>query len=84
MSAAPISRFVIQSAVLLALPGCAALGGILDDLATERPPAALDQATIASDARLDSTGRVVGSFVGEGTYRQVHLLSRSEEHTSEL
>lgn len=62
-------------AALPLLPGCAALGGILDDLTTERPPAALDQATIASDARIDSTGRIVGSFVGEGSRRQVHLLS---------
>ena len=63
------------SAALLALTGCAALGGFLDDLTTERPPAAIEQATIASDARLDSTGRIAGSFVGEGSHRQVHLLS---------
>ncbi len=64
------------TAVLLAgLFGCAALGGIIDELATERPPAPLDEATVASDARLDSLGRVAGSFVGEGTRRQVHLLS---------
>lgn len=66
---------LVPGMVLLALSGCAALGGILDDLTTERPPAALDAATIASDARLDSTGRIVGSFVGEGSRRQVHLLS---------
>ena len=66
---------VAYGASLLALPGCAALGGFLDDLTTERPPTALDQATVASDARLDSTGRIVGSFVGEGLRRQVTLLS---------
>jgi hypothetical protein len=62
-------------ALALGLGGCAALGSIIDDLGTERPPAPLDQATVASDARLDSLGRVAGSFVGEGTRRQVHLLS---------
>ncbi len=62
--------------LLLLLPACAAIGGLIDDLTTDRPPAAaLDQATIASDARLDSTGRIAGSFVGEGTRREVHLLS---------
>ncbi len=64
------------AAVLLAgLLGCAAIGGVIDDLATERPPGPLDAATVASDARLDSLGRVAGSFVGEGTRREVHLLS---------
>jgi hypothetical protein len=31
--------------------------------------------SVASDARVDSVGYVVGSFVGEGTSRAVHLLS---------
>jgi hypothetical protein len=31
--------------------------------------------SVASDARVDSMGYVVGSFVGEGTSRAVHLLS---------
>lgn len=65
---------------LLVLPlvlgaGCATLGNIIDDLGRERPPAPLDEATVASDARLDSAGRIAGSFIGEGTYRSVHLLS---------
>ena len=58
-----------------AVAGCATLGRVLDDLLTERPPAPLDLATTASDARLDSSGAIAGSFVGEGTPRQVHLLS---------
>lgn len=57
------------------LGGCATLGNLIDGLATERPPAPLDEATIASDARVDSIGRIAGSFVGEGTRRQIHLLS---------
>lgn len=60
---------------LLAAGGCTALGNLIDDLGTERPPAALDLATVASDARLDSSGAIAGSFIGEGTSRQVHLLS---------
>jgi hypothetical protein len=48
---------------------------VLDDLLTERPPTPLDLATTASDARLDSSGAIAGSFIGEGIPRQVHLLS---------
>jgi len=44
-------------------------------VARERPPAPLDSMGVASDARLDSTGAILGSFVGEGTTRAVHLLS---------
>jgi hypothetical protein len=55
--------------------GCTALGNIISHLASERPPAPLDMATVASDARLDSSGAIAGSFIGEGTSRQVHLLS---------
>jgi hypothetical protein len=64
--------------------GCATLGNIINDLATERPPAPLDEATVASDARLDSLGRIAGSFVGEGTRRQVHLLSSDTALIAEL
>ncbi|MBK6420711.1 MAG: hypothetical protein IPI38_14480 [Gemmatimonadetes bacterium] len=63
------------AALGLALGGCAALGGFLNEFGTERPPAPLDEATVASDARLDPSGAVAGSFVGEGTSRAVHLLS---------
>lgn len=65
----------LAPALAFTLGGCTTLGHIITDLATERPPAPLDEATVASDARLDSLGRIAGSFVGEGTRRQVHLLS---------
>jgi hypothetical protein len=55
--------------------GCAGAGRFLAGLLQERPPASLDSLPLASDARLDSLGRVAGSFVGEGTSRAVHLLS---------
>lgn len=61
--------------MVLAAAGCAPLGRLIDELTTERPPAPLDQATVSSDARLDSSGAIAGSFVGEGTSRQVHFLS---------
>jgi hypothetical protein len=48
---------------------------VLRELLRERPPAPLDSLSVASDARLDSVGRIAGSFVGEGTSRAVHLLS---------
>ncbi len=60
-------------ALLPLAAGCAALGGVLTGM--ERPPAPLDAATVASDARLDSTGALLGSFIGEGTSREVHLVS---------
>ena len=41
----------------------------------ERPPAPLDSIPLASDARIDTAGTLVGSFVGEGTSSAVHLLS---------
>ena len=40
-----------------------------------RPPTPLDSMPLASDVRVDSAGHLVGSFVGEGTSRAVHLLS---------
>lgn len=69
----PIRGSALALAALLG--GCATLGNLIDDLATERPPAPLEEATVASDARIDSLGRIAGSFVGEGTRRQIHLLS---------
>jgi hypothetical protein len=55
--------------------GCRSVGGALGELLRERPPAPLDSLGLASDARVDSTGALAGSFVGEGTSRAVHLLS---------
>ena len=78
----PLRGSVLSLACMLC--GCAALGNIINDLATEQPPAPLDEATIASDARLDSLGRIAGSFVGEGTRRQVHLLSSDTALIAEL
>ena len=62
------------SASLLAV-GCRSAGQFLGNLLRERAPAALDSMSVASDVRIDSLGYVVGSFVGEGTSRAVHLLS---------
>jgi hypothetical protein len=57
------------------LAGCSGAGRFLREVFRERPPAPLDSMSVASDARVDSMGYVVGSFVGEGTSRAVHLLS---------
>jgi hypothetical protein len=69
----------IAAAIVLlaasAISSCASTGRFLGDLLRERPPAALDSMSIASDLRVDSLGYLVGSFVGEGTSRSVHLLS---------
>jgi hypothetical protein len=61
--------------LLGSLAGCSGAGEFLREVFRERPPAPLDSMSVASDARLDSSGYVVGSFVGEGTSRAVHLLS---------
>jgi hypothetical protein len=57
-----------------ALVGCAA-GGHVETLPLERAPTPLDSMPLASDVRLDSAGWLAGSLVGEGTSREVHLLS---------
>jgi hypothetical protein len=57
------------------LAGCSGAGRFLREVFRERPPVPLDSMSVASDARVDSSGYVVGSFVGEGTSRAVHLLS---------
>ncbi|MEO8089755.1 MAG: hypothetical protein ABI703_05625 [Gemmatimonadales bacterium] len=59
----------------LSVGGCRGAGRFLGELFRERPPAPLDSMSVASDARIDSSGYLVGSFVGEGTSRAVHLLS---------
>jgi hypothetical protein len=51
---------------------------------TARPPAPLDSIGIASDARMDSSGALLGSFVGEGTARAVHLLSSDTGFIADL
>ena len=59
----------------LGLSGCRGAGRFLGELFRERPPSPLDSMSVASDVRIDSLGFLVGSFVGEGTSRAVHLLS---------
>jgi hypothetical protein len=59
----------------LGLSGCRGAGRFLGELFRERPPSPLDSMSVASDVRVDSLGYLVGSFVGEGTNRAVHLLS---------
>jgi hypothetical protein len=59
----------------LGVSGCSGAGRFLGELFRERPPSPLDSMSVASDVRIDSLGYLVGSFVGEGTSRGVHLLS---------
>jgi hypothetical protein len=73
-----IRRLAIATVLLGAPPAisaCASTGRFLGDLLRERPPAPLDSMSVASDVRIDSLGYLVGSLVGEGTSRSVHLLS---------
>jgi hypothetical protein len=66
------------------LGACRGAGRFLGELLRERPPAPLDSLGLTSDARLDSTGTLAGSFVGEGTSRAVHLLSSDTAFIAEL
>ena len=76
MSARKIGSLITLLIVVQpAISACAGTGRFLGDLFRERPPAPLDSMSIASDVRIDSLGYLVGSFVGEGTSRSVHLLS---------
>ena len=54
------------AALALALGGCGALGGFLNEFGTERPPAPLEEATVASDARLDPGGASCRTAVSKG------------------
>jgi len=74
----PNIGMIASAALMLAtagLGGCRSAGRVLGELLRERPPAPLDSMSVASDVRIDSLGYLVGSFVGEGTSRSVHLLS---------
>lgn len=67
--------WLLGGAVAAAIGGCKAAGSFLQEVFKERPPMALESLELASDARVDSTGHLKGTFVGEGTPREVHLLS---------
>lgn len=72
--------------ILLAgtLAGCASMGGWGSGGSSDRPPLPLDAAAISSDARVDSSGAIAGSFIGEGTSREVHLLSNDRSLVNDL
>ena len=80
----PLPAVVSLALLATLLGGCAAAGRFLDEAFRERPPAPLDRMGVASDARIDSAGRLVGSFVGEGTSRAVHLVSSDTGLIAEL
>lgn len=67
--------WVLPAVLAASLVGCRNAGRVLQDMLRERPPGPLDSMSVASDVRIDSLGYLVGSFVGEGTRRAVHLLS---------
>jgi hypothetical protein len=85
-ASAPPLLLPVALSLLLAtgLGACRGAGRFLGELFRERPPAPLDSIGLTSDARLDSTGTLAGSFVGEGTSRAVHLLSSDTAFIAEL
>jgi hypothetical protein len=75
MTHARRSAFLRTLILTTVLTGCRGAGEFLRELLRERPPVPLDSLPVASDARIDSSGYLAGSFVGEGTSRAIHLLS---------
>jgi hypothetical protein len=71
----PIAGTLLVASLAGWFAGCSGAGRFLQEVFRERPATPLDSMSVASDARVDSMGYVVGSFVGEGTSRAVHLLS---------
>jgi hypothetical protein len=65
----PGTVFALSCAIHLA--GC----GVATTLRQNRPAHSIQRFEVASDARVDSSGGLRGSFVGEGTSRAVHLVS---------
>jgi hypothetical protein len=61
--------------VIALLTGCAAVGSAWEYLTTERPPYALRAIELTSDARIDTSGVMVGTFLGSGTDERVTLIS---------
>ena len=74
LPAMPLHQLLLLATVL-PLTACQAAGRFLEEILRERPPVALDSLAVASDGRIDSAGNLLGSFVGEGTSRSIHLLS---------
>ena len=70
-----ITATTALSAALALLTGCAAVGSAWEYLTTERPPYPLRAIELASDARIDTSGVIVGTFLGSGTDERVTLLS---------
>jgi hypothetical protein len=59
----------------MALGGCRAGDRQTPPTVIGQAPFPIDSIPITSDARLDQNDRLLGSFVGEGTSRAIHLLS---------
>lgn len=54
------------------------------DVHTVGVPWPLESLSVTSDARLDASHRLLGSFVGEGTGRAIHLLSNDTSFIAAL
>jgi hypothetical protein len=81
-SSAPLR--LSATALFLVTTGCAALGSAWNYIITERPPYPLRAIDLSSDARIDSTGVIIGTFVGTGSDERVTLLSSDTGFISAL
>ena len=75
---------VVALAATLFLSACAALGSAWKYIITERPPYPLRSIELASDARVDTSGVIVGTLVGSGTDDAVTLVSSDTGFIAEL
>ena len=80
----PSARPLLVAATVALLGGCAAVGSAWDYLTTERPPHPLRALELTSDARIDTSGVLVGTFAGSGTDERVTLVSSDTGFISAL
>jgi hypothetical protein len=77
-------RHLAPLAIAALVAGCAAFNNAWDYITTERPPYPLRAIGLASDARFDSVGAMLGSFIGSGGNSGVVLLSSDTAFIAEL
>lgn len=66
------------------LGGCAVFNNAWNYITTERPPSPLRAIDLASDARFDSVGAILGSFIGNGGNDGIVLLTSDTAFIAEL
>lgn len=80
----PSALPLLVAAAATLIGGCAAIGSAWDYITTERPPHPLRAIDLTSDARIDTSGVLVGTFVGSGSDERVTLISSDTGFIAQL